>query len=286
MEITGQAQEESLTRLGFTAVWITGLAFCAFNCFAQSHEGSSRSRDQKSRPKVHESVTVTPTSEDAEEVKINDGYQPIFVLEEHTECETAIRRYESEVIPLAQGSKFEVPKNKFLYLANLGIGNCYMVQKRYEEAERKYLQIMEYLPIWPGTDDSDYPINFRHIATAQMGQGHWDAAEQSLKKSLSLFDTQIEGALKSESEFWRTEQAGNLIGSKARSLAYLGIVYLREGHQSEALKTAELAYSTAMKPHVPQSFLTQIINMGLSIAKVSGDENAISQWSLRASQRN
>jgi len=57
-------------------------------------------------------------------MSVMDVYQPIFVLEEHTEGETAIRRYESEVIPLAQGSKFEVPKNKFLYLANLRIGNC------------------------------------------------------------------------------------------------------------------------------------------------------------------
>ena len=57
-------------------------------------------------------------------MSVMDVYQPILVLEEHTEGETAIRRYESEVIPLAQGSKFEVPKNKFLYLANLRIGNC------------------------------------------------------------------------------------------------------------------------------------------------------------------
>jgi hypothetical protein len=145
---------------------------------------------------------------------------------------------------------------------------------------------MEYLPIWPGTDDSDYPINFRQIATAQMGQQNWEAAEDSLKRSISLFDPQIEKALKSDMEFWRTEHTGNLIGSKARSLAYLGIVYLREGRKLEGLQTAEIAYNTATRPHVPPSFLSEVVKVGLSIAKASGDENAISQWSVRGRQQN
>jgi tetratricopeptide (TPR) repeat protein len=273
----------------FSGVWIIWLTLCAPNCFAQGQQHSpAKSPDGSPRPKTHDSVTVTTisTAEEAEEEKINDAYQAVFVLEQHADCDTAIRRYESEVIPLAQRSKFEVPKNKFRFLANRGIGNCYLAQRRYEEAERKFSQIMEYLPIWPGTDDSDYPINFRQIATAQMGQEHWDAAEESLKKSVSLFDTQIEKALKSDDEFWRTEHAGNLIGSKARTLAYLGIVYLREGRKIEALKTAEIAYNTATKPHVPPSFQSEVVNMGLSIAKVSGDESAISQWSLRSPQQN
>jgi tetratricopeptide (TPR) repeat protein len=189
------------------------------------------------------------------------------------------------VIPLAQKSKFDVPKNKFLFLANRGIGNCYIAQRRYEEAERIFVQIMDYLPVWPGTDDSDYPINFRQIATAQMGQQHWNAAKESLKKSVSLFDTQIETALKSDDEFWRTEHAGNLIGSKANSLAYLGIVYLREERAVDALKTVETAYNTATKPHVPPSFLGEVVNIGLAIARASGDKDAISQWSLRGPQQ-
>lgn len=230
-------------------------------------------------------VTVTLTPEDVEDDKINHAYQSVFAVEQQSDCETAIRRYESEVIPLAQKSKFDVPKNKFLFLANRGIGNCYIALRRYEEAERIFVQIMDYLPVWPGTDDSDYPINFRQIATAQMGQQHWNAAEESLKKSVSLFDTQIETALKSTDEFWRTEHAGNLIGSKANSLAYLGIVYLREERAVDALKTAETAYNNAMKPHVPPSFLGEVVNIGLAIAKASGDENAISQWSLRGSQQ-
>jgi tetratricopeptide (TPR) repeat protein len=262
-----------------------GLSVCALTCFAQGSQDSAKSPDGKSRRMVHDSVTVKLTPEDTEDEKINDAYQSVFLLEQQGDCETAIRRYESEVIPLAQRSKFEVPKNKFLFLANRGIGSCYLAQRRYEQAERRFAQIMEYLPIWPGTDDSDYPINFREIATAQMGQQHWEAAEDSLKKSVALFDSQIEKALKSDFEVSRTELAGNLIGSNARSLAYLGIVYLREGRKLEALKTAEIAYNTATKPHVPPSFLSEVVKVGFSIAKVSGDENAISQWSLRSPQQ-
>ena len=270
------------------ALWMIGISLSALTCFAQgSQDSGSKSSGEKPRPKVHESVTVTSksTSAEAEDVKINDVYQPIFVLEQQGDCETAIRRYETEVVPLAQQAKFDVPKNKFLFLANRGIGSCLLAQRHYEEAERRFSQIMEYLPIWPGKDDSDYPINFRQIAMAQMGQQHWEAAEDSLKKSISLFDAQIELALKSDDDFWRTEHAGNLIGSKARSLVYLGIVYLRQGRKTEALATAETAYETATKPQVPASFVSDVVMIGLAIAKASGDEKAISQWSLRTPQQ-
>ena len=111
--------------------------------------------------------------------------------------------------------------------------------------------------------------------TAQIGQQRWEAAEESLKKAVSLFDPQIEKAIKSENEFSRTERAGNLLGSKARSIAYLGIVYLREGRTAEALKTAELAYYKATQPHVSSAFVSEVVKVGRSIAQASGDEDAI-----------
>jgi len=133
----------------------------------------------------HHSVTVTATytPEEKEDWKINEVYQPIYWLEQKGDCETAIERYKTEVIPLAEQSKFEGPKKKFLSLANEGIGGCYMTQRRYAEAEERFRQNIDYLP----PDDSSYPINFREIGRAQMGQQHWDAAEESLKKSVSLF---------------------------------------------------------------------------------------------------
>lgn len=241
------------------------------------------------KPVRHDSVEVVAhlSPEEVEEGKLNDVYETIAQLQRRGTCTTEIiQRYQSEVIPLAEKSTFNVPKNKFLFLANRDIGNCYMAQRRYEDAEQSFKKIMEYLPIWPGTDDSDYPINFRQIATAQMGQQRWEAAEESLKKSVALFDPQIERALKSDSEFSRTEHAGNLIGSKARSLSYLAIVDLREGRTTEALKAAELAYEEVTRPHVQATFLNEVVKVGNSIAQESGDKGAIAKWSQRSPRQN
>ncbi|HTB92833.1 MAG TPA: hypothetical protein VK728_08390 [Candidatus Sulfotelmatobacter sp.] len=237
------------------------------------------------KPTRRDSVEVVAhlTPEEVEEGKLNDAYESIAQLQRKGACTAEIiQRYQSEVIPLAQKSTFNVPKNKFLFLANRDIGNCFVAQRHYEEAEQSFKQIMEYLPIWPGTDDSDYPINFRQIATAQMGQQHWEAAEESMKKSVALFDPQIEAALKSDSEFSRTEHAGNLFGSKALSLSYLAVVYLREGRSTDALKTSELAYETVTRPHVQGTFLKQIAKVGNMTAQESGDKDAIAKWSQRS----
>jgi len=241
------------------------------------------------KPVRHDSVEVVAhlSPEEVEDGKLNDVYESIAQLQRKGTCTAEIiQRYQSEVIILAEKSIFNVPKNKFLFLANRDIGNCYMAQQRYVEAEQSFKQIMEYLPIWPGTDDSDYPINFREIATAQMGQQHWEAAEESLKKSVALFDPQIERALKSDSEFSRTEHAGNLLGSKSRSLSYLAVVYLREGRTSEALKTSELAYQDVTRPHVQATFLNEILKVGNLIAQESGDEGAIAKWTQRSPRKN
>ncbi|HEV3419602.1 MAG TPA: tetratricopeptide repeat protein [Candidatus Acidoferrum sp.] len=232
----------------------------------------------------HDSVEVVAhlSPEEVEDGKLTDAYQSIALLQQKGACTSEIiQRYQSEVIPLAQKSTFSVLKNKFLFLAKRDIGSCYLAQRRYAEAEQIFKQIMEYMPIWPGTDDSDYPINLREIAAAQMGQQRWEDAEQSLMKSVALFDPQIERALKSDSEFIRTEDAGNKLGWKARSLSYLAIVYLREGRTSDALKTSELAYENVTRPHVPTTFVIEVQKVGSSIAQQSGDEGAIARWSQR-----
>ena len=236
-------------------------------------------------PVRHDSIEVVAhlSPEEIEEGKLNDVYESIAQMQRKGTCTTEIiQRYQSEVIPLAEKSTFNVPKNKFLFLANRDIGNCYLAQQKFAEAEAFFQKIMMYAAVWPGTDDSAYPINFPQIATAQMGQQRWEAAEESLKKSVSLFDPQIEKAMKSEDEFSRTEHAGNLLGSKARSLAYLGIVYLREKRTAEALKTAELAYEEAAQPHVSSAFVSEVVKVGRSIAQVSGDEDAVAKWSQRS----
>jgi len=102
-----------------------------------------------------------------------------------------IQRYQDEVIPAAEKFAWDMGKNKFLFLANRDLGNCYLRQNKFPEAEASFQKILGYAPVWPGIGDSAYPINFRQIATAQMGQQHWTEAEQSLLKSISVFNEQI-----------------------------------------------------------------------------------------------
>jgi hypothetical protein len=103
---------------------------------------------------------------------------------------------------------------------------------------------------------------------------------------VSLFDPQIQKALKSDNEFSRTEQAGNLLGSQARSLSYLGIVYLREGRTAEALKTVELAYNEVTQPRVPPLFYNEVLKVGRSIAESSGNGEAVAKWLRRSPRQN
>lgn len=261
------------------AVFVGGLCLSAQNPAAQTPSPAP--------PKAarHDSVEVVAhlSPEEVEEGKLNDLYESVAQVSRKGVCTAdVVERYESEVIPKAEQATFNVPKNKFLFLANREIGNCYMALGKYAEAEERFKKIMEYLPIWPGTGDSDYPINFRQIATAEMAQQHWEAAEDSLNKSVSLFDPQIQKALKSDNEFSRVEHAGNLLGLKARSLAYLGLVYLREGRTADALKTAELAYNDAARPHVPSVFYNEVVKVGRSIAQASGDKAADARWLERS----
>jgi len=233
----------------------------------------------------HDSLEVVArlSPQEVEEGKLNDAYQSIAERQRKGACTAEIiERYKSEIIPLAENSTFNVPKNKFLFLANRDIGNCYLAQQNFVEAEASFRKILQYAPVWPGTDDSAYPINFRQIATAQMAQQQWQGAEESLKKSASLFDQQIDSAMKSDSEFSRTGHAGNLRGSKAISLAYLGIVYVREGRTAEALQTVDLAFVEASKPNVSSTVVSSVVKIGRLIAEATGDENAIAKWSRRS----
>jgi hypothetical protein len=161
-----------------------------------------------------------------------------------------------------------------------------MTQQHFPEAEQRFQKIMAYVAVWPGIEDSAYPINLRQIAIAQMGQQHWQAAEESLKKSVSLLELQIAKALKSDFEFTRTEHAGNLQATQARNLIYLAIVYARENRVTDALNASDVAYEQATRPHVSSEVLNEVLNLGLQIAKASNDETAIKKWSSRSpSQR-
>jgi tetratricopeptide (TPR) repeat protein len=276
----------SFKMCAIAVAYIASLSVCNPSCFAQdktpSQDAAAKTKELRRLLGPKDSVTVaaTYTPEETEDWKINGVYQPVYALEQKGDCEAAIQRYKSEVIPLAEQAKFEVPKNKFFFLAVHGIGNCYLKQKLYEQAEQSLQASLTYLPIWPGTDDSEYPLTFRMIAMAQMGLLHWEAAEESLKKSIALFDPQIERMKQDDNDFTRMH-SGNLHGWKAKSLTYLAVVYVRQERTPDALKTAELAYAEATQPNVPAAYLDEVVKTGRKIALMSWDLDAVAKWSQR-----
>lgn len=278
----------SSRRLSFAGAFCAAIVGTfALPCFGQqSSDQSPPSKPGTGTPRLksHDSITVTATytPEEKEDSKINAIYDPINALQYRKgDCDTAIERYKTELIPLAEKSPFEKPKNKFLYLAYRGIASCYMKQLQYEQAEQTYQKVMDYLPIWPGLDDSDYPVVLRLIAGAQMGQEHWQAAETLLEKSLSVFDLQIDKALKSDKEFVRTEAAEDLKQFKVKTLIYLAVTYTREGRMPEALDAADKAYDQATQANEAPDDLNQIVKTGIEIALISKDQDAMTRWSRR-----
>jgi tetratricopeptide (TPR) repeat protein len=251
--------------------------------FAQIRPPQSQSSGS-STPARHDSVEVVEhlSQEEVEGGKLNDVYQPVAQLQRNVTCmPDVIQRYKSEVIPPAEKSTFNVPRNKFLFLANRDIGNCYLAQQKFAEAEASFQKILQYAPVWPGTDDSAYPINFRQIATAQMGQQHWAAAEQSLLKSIALFEPQIAAAEKSHDEV-HSEFSRNYRGSQSRSCALLAVVYFREGLVQDALNSVEKAYDEVTKYNLASQYRNEIVNIGQSIANASGNSAVQKIWSERA----
>ena len=222
------------------------------------------------------------TPEEVEDGRLNDSYETVAQFQRKSTCTSeVIQRYESEVIPAAEMSAFDVPRNKFLFLASRDIGNCDLAQQKFVEAEASFQKILKYAPIWPGTDDSAYPINFRQIATAQIGQQQFAAAEQSLLKSVALFDPQIAAREKSDAEV-DLQFSLNYRGSQSRSYALLAVVYFREGRTQDALNTIEKAYDEVTKYNIPPQYRTEVENIGKSIANASGDAAAEKLWSQRS----
>jgi tetratricopeptide (TPR) repeat protein len=244
-------------------------------------------QSQSSGPSIparHDSVEVVEhlSPEEVEQGRLNDVYESVAQLQRKGSCtQEIIQRYESEIIPPAEKSTFNVPRSKFLFLANRDIGNCYLTQQKFAEAEASFQKILQYAPVWPGTNDSAYPINFRQIATAQMGQQHWAAAEQSLLKSVALFEPQIAAGEKSDAEL-HSKFSLNYRGSQSRSYALLAVVYVREGLIQDALNTVEKAYDEVTKYNLAAQYRNEVESIGKSIADASGNIAAQKLWSQRS----
>jgi tetratricopeptide (TPR) repeat protein len=245
--------------------------------------GAQTQAPAPSRPTQHDSVEVTAriSPEEAEEGKLNDLYQPVYALQRGGRCTAdIIRRYQVEVIQPAEKSAFNVPKSKFLFLANRDIGDCYLEFQKFPEAEASFQRALQFVSVWPGTDDSDYPILFRQIATAELGQQRLMEAEQSLLKSVALFEPQIAAGEKVDAKL-KAHLTRNYRGSQSLSYALLAVVYFREGRTQESLATMDKAFDEVTKYELDASYYNQVLELGKRIADASGDDSARQTWSQR-----
>jgi len=237
----------------------------------------------KDRISSKQSITVEAhlSPEEKEDGDLNEVYQPVYASQKQ-DCKGAIEKYRTEVIPRAEHAKFNIPKNKFLYLSYRGIGDCNMRLKNYAEAEAIYQKLFDYLPVWPGNDDSDYPINFRSLGLARMAQEKWTEAQESLEKSVTIFDDLISRVSKSDTDFVSTQMANDYRVSQDSAMNLLAVVYFREKRNSEALQLLERAYKQATDFHAPAPIVKQIVDTGVSISIDSVNVSAGLTWSKRA----
>jgi tetratricopeptide (TPR) repeat protein len=253
------------------------------SCTDCSAQDQSQAR---SKPTQHDSVTVTArlSPEEAEEGKLNDLYQPVAALTRSGPCTSdIIHRYEADVIPEAEKSPFNNPKSKFLFLAERDIGACYLQLQKFSEAEASFQKAMQYVSVWPGTNDTGYPILFRQIATAQIGQQNLAEAEQSLLKSVALFEPQIASGEKADAEL-NAHLTRNYRGSRCRSYALLAVVYFREGRAQDSLATIEKAWIEVTKYDLDPTYYNDVVSVGKRIADASGDATAKQAWAQRNSK--
>lgn len=267
------------------------LLLCGIQTYGQSPDKrtanpASQSAESKpqNRPKSQQSVVVTGklTPEEIEDGKINDIYQNVYKLEQQHDCAAAIDQYRAVVIPAAEQAKFDVPRNKFLFLAYRGIGDCDLSSARFAEAEHSFEKLLDYAPIWPGVDDSAYAINYRSIGVARMGQQNWRGAEEALLKATTILDRQIDRAIHSDSDF----MANNLRMSQDVAMNLLGVVYFREQRTAEALAILDKAYNQAETYRVPPTIVSMIVRSGMEISTAAGDSTATALWSQRSKTPN
>ena len=255
----------------------------ATNLASQSAESQHQKAQKNQQSEV---VTVKLTPEEIEDGKLNDIYQNVYKLQEQHNCAAAIDQYRAVVIPAAEQAKFDVPRNKFLFLTYQGIGDCDLSTGRFAEAERAFEKLLEYAPIWPGVNDSAYAINYRSIGVARMGQQNWKGAEDTLLKAITIHDQQIDRAVHSDFDFVRTETAGNLRMSQDVAMNLLGVVYFREQRTADALAVLDRAYNQAETYHAPRTIVSKIVQSGMEISTAAGDSRAATLWLQRSKSSN
>ena len=273
------------------ATFLVVLGLCSGVSLAQNLRNNDLpvSPDQiESRKRVSAPQSIVDarlTSDRIEEGKINDVYQQVVKIHLQGDYGAAADAYRSLVIPMAERTQSDATRRKFLFLSYRGLGNCYLAMSRFTEAEETFQTLFEYLPVWPGREDSDSPINFESIAMARMGQQRWKAAEESLQKAVSIFDEQIGSAAASSSDSLQNEHANMLRMSQDMALNLFAVVYFREQRYTEALEILERAYHQGVTFQAPSEVVEQIVDDGRAVSIAAGDVDAIAIWSKRVLQR-
>jgi tetratricopeptide (TPR) repeat protein len=246
--------------------------------------GTAEKQATPKRATATDSIVVGAhlTPEEIEDGKINDVYQPLYHWKQSTDCPQIVNLCETQIIPMAERSKFAETRNKFLFLANRDIAGCEMKSGKYEEAEQRYQKMFEYIPVWPGIADSDYPQNYRSIGSARIMQGRWKDAGEALEKSIEIFDEQIDKAVHSDSEFMRNGHSKNLMMSEALARNLLAAAYFRDGRQAEAMEMLERAYEEAIKSSATPEMIKQIVQSGQTASEIMQDGTAKAKWGARA----
>jgi tetratricopeptide (TPR) repeat protein len=155
---------------------------------------------------------------------------------------------------------------------------------RFTEAENTFQKLFEYLPVWPGFEDSGYPLNFESIGMAQIGEQHWKPAEESLQKALTIFDDQIARAANSNANSLLNRRMNKLRLSEDMALKLFAVAYFRERRYAEALTVLDRAYRQATEFSAPGDVVAQIIDDARAVSVAAGDPDATAIWSRRASE--
>lgn len=276
--------------LSFIAVFLLAFFTCAPG-FAQQSSNSSQQAPPKANPpatqpkvKGSESVSVTAnyTPEEKEDWAINEVYQPIFETEDKHDCVDLQREYESQVIPLAEKSQFEKPRDKFLFLAYRGIAYCYLHEKRYAAAEEVFKKLFDYVAVWPGKDTSDFALIYQAIGVSRLGQQDWKGAEGQLQQAVAVMDQITDHVAKTDPKLYDEPVHSEYSSILAPTLNYLAVAEFRNGRPSDALVVLERAYKVATDADFSSNRIKGIINSGLAISLASADTAAMDRWTARS----
>ncbi len=231
------------------------------------------------------SQTITVSAnfgpEELEDLRISKVESPLLVDGTLNDCSKSIDAYQTQIIPLANASKFPKVKAKYLFEAYGAIGRCYLSDGHYPEAEHAYKLQLESAELWPGKEDSSYPGVFLALGVAQAHEQHFPDAQENLQKAVIHYDNHIEAAEQSKSADDQKSLAPHLRSEEDVALSQLAFVYFREGRIDDALRALEQAYEQAIKSPVPPDVFQEIVQSGRYAAKASGKADVIAIWAAR-----